>query len=172
MTDLKRYHLDCADGEWTPYDEAEAALLQARADAAAAQALMVERAVAEINALIDDGGVEVCCGAGVGGYDGKSPPECCGQPVHTITGEEAVGAILRLAPDAGTAELAKLRERAEKADDMEAERDGYLTDLGTVIMTLPPGLGMRSAGAVGGVKMLRAERDTLAASLAAQTQEG
>lgn len=48
MSDLKRYYLDRgsndhsgqmlrrADGKWTPYDEAERALLQARADAAAA----------------------------------------------------------------------------------------------------------------------------------------
>lgn len=44
MTDLKRYRLDCADGEWTPYDEAERALLQARADAEAAVAAVVEQA--------------------------------------------------------------------------------------------------------------------------------
>ena len=46
-----------------------------------------------------------------------------------------------------------LVERAEKA---EAERDEARTDLGRIIMSLPTGKGERAAGAVEGVKMMRA----------------
>lgn len=84
MTDLKRYRLDCADGEWTPYDEAEAALLQTRADAAAAQALMVEQIA----------GVFYSC-------------------ADMMTGQEVGDAIRALAPDAGTAQLRALRANTE-----------------------------------------------------------
>lgn len=61
-----------------------------------------------------------------------------------------------------------LVERAEKA---EAERDEARTDLGRIIMSLPTGKGERAAGAVEGVKMMRArleaERDAALAQVAA-----
>ena len=50
------------------------------------------------------------------------------------------------------------QSRAETAA-AEAERDDAQTDLAKVIMSLPTGRGMRSAGAVEGVRMLRADCD-------------
>ena len=57
------------------------------------------------------------------------------------------------AAEAHAVETMRQRDRAEKA---EVERDEARTDLGRIIMSLPTGKGERAAGAVEGVKMMRA----------------
>lgn len=89
------------------------ALLQARADAAAAQSLMVERAVDLAK------GIAESCAGNVTVY---SPPMAGAHEelrlLHT-GGEQAcwqvVAAIRALAPDAGVAELARLRDERDAA---------------------------------------------------------
>ena len=93
-------------------ENAEAALLQVRADAAAAQALILERAAEKMDAAGHE-----CLGCG----------HLCGDPDKDLALLQKAGAraccperkmvplgdtIRALAPDAGTAELAKLRELA------------------------------------------------------------
>ena len=83
-------------GEYVLFEDHEAALLQARADAAAAQALMVQKAA------------------------GIAERHWEGEPEDTIAmGDE----IRALAPDAGTAELARLRGERDHAWNMVAESD-------------------------------------------------
>lgn len=73
--------------------DARAELARVKADAAAAQALMVERAA------------EVCDDLAIGYAKHKGVPDA----LH-----DAARDIRALTPDAGTAELVRLRERAEK----------------------------------------------------------
>lgn len=73
-------------------------LLQARADAAAAVALMVERAAEQADP-----------------WDGPVTKNKI-VDAQAIAAQQIKARIRALAPDAGTAELAKLRERAEKAE--------------------------------------------------------
>jgi hypothetical protein len=64
-----------------------------------------------------------------------------------------------------TAERDSLSQRVLDAESKAAARaldlDAAQDDLVRIIMALPHGCGMRAAGAVEGVKMLRAERDAL-----------
>lgn len=68
---------------------------------------------------------------------------------------DANASLIAAAPTI-TAELIAARC---KLDAVTAERDESQTDLAKVIMSLPPGKGERAAGAVDGVKMMRARLD-------------
>lgn len=108
------------------------ALLQARADAAAAVALAYEAAAEFV------------------GNEAPSFPDNVAWCV-----EDLAKAVRALAPDAGTAELAKLRERAEKAEQERVAEWNRRRDAD----------GSRDA-ARAACDTMRAERDTLAAELA------
>lgn len=111
------------------------ALLQARADTEAAVALALEEAVEAIKGLWK--------------WDDE------GWLVERPDMKQAEEAIRALAPDAGTAELAKLRERAEKAEQERVAEWNRRRDAD----------GSRDA-ARAACDTMRAERDTLAAELA------
>ena len=115
--------------------DARAELARVRADAAAAQAMMVERAAEQADP-----------------WDGPvTKNKIVG--AQAIVAQQVKARIRALAPDAGTAELAKLRERAEKAEQERVAEWNRRRDAD----------GSRDA-ARAACDTMRAERDTLAAS--------
>ena len=124
-----------ADEAKVKVEKLEAELARVRADAAVAVALMVERAAEQADP-----------------WDGPVTKNKI-VDAQAIVAQQVKARIRALAPDAGTAELAKLRERAEKAEQERVAEWNRRRDAD----------GSRDA-ARAACDTMRAERDTLAAS--------
>lgn len=69
-------------------------------DARAAIAIVVEACATAVVDKATQIGRQECCGVGVS--DGYWPPECCGNPLYTLSDVDAAYAIRSLSPSSGS----------------------------------------------------------------------